>query len=399
MTVEGGFEAGEVIAGRYRLVRFLDFGGMGVVWEAQDQHLDRPVAVKMLRPGQRATERSLREARIMARLPVHPHIVTVHDLVEEPLLLVMELVRGTPLDVRVRLGERPDQSQIVAWGVQICDALTAVHAKGVVHRDLKPSNLMLTGEGGRTVKVLDFGVAALLEGTGTRLTAEGAFVGTPGYAAPEQRRGAEIDGRADLYSLGCVLHELAVGAPPSGRWDTRSVRADIAAGLKEVVGRLLAEDPAARPRSAAEVRRLLTAAPPPGRLRLARVFDRHTPEGGPVFGKAHARVTSAEERAALLECLRDGQLFLMLLEEEPDRVEPDRGSVVPAHFRTDGTWVWSDQIAYYLQHYGYAPDPELRRHFETRADPRPDVTPPSRGEAVRLVLAEPEGSLTGRPLP
>jgi serine/threonine protein kinase len=396
MTSEGGFAEGDLVAARYRLCHLLGSGGMGVVWQAEDQRLGRQVAVKLIRPGLQGTARFLREARIMARLSGHPHIVTVHDLVEEPLLVVMELLRGTPLDVHVRLGGPLDPSEAVAWGVQICDALTAAHAQDVVHRDLKPSNLMLTGEGQRTVKVLDFGVAALLEGGGPRLTAEGMFVGTPEYAAPEQHRGAEPDGRADLYSLGCVLHELTMGVPPFGGKCDWNGRPDIPAGFKEVVGRLLEEDPEARPRRAPEVRRLLTALAPPGRLLLARVFDFHAPDGGPAFGKAHQRIVSAEERTALLECLRDGRVF-MLLQHEPDRVEPDRGRVVPAHFRTDGTWVWSDQIAYYLQHYGYAPDPELRRYFETRPAPRPDVTPPSRGEAVRLVLAEPEGSLTGRP--
>jgi hypothetical protein len=406
MTTEGSFAEDRVIAARYRLGHILGAGGMGVVWQAEDQLLGRQVAVKLIRPGLQGTARFLREARITARLSPHPHIVTVYDLVEEPLLVVMELVRGTPLDVHVRLCGRTDPSDVVAWGVQICDALTAAHEQGVVHRDLKPSNLMLTGEHRRTVKVLDFGVAALLEAAGPRLTGEGKGVGTPGYAAPEQYRGAEPDGRADLYSLGCVLYELTMGVPPFGRkWEGRwragggdewSGRTDIAASFKEVVGRLLEEDPEARPRNAPDVRKLLTALAPPGRLRLARVFDLHAPDGRPAFGKAHQRIVSAEERTALLECLRDGRAF-MLLQPEPDRVEPDRGGVVPAHFRTDGTWVWSDQIAYYLQHYGYAPDPELRRYFETRPDPRPDVTPPSRGEAVRLVLTEPEGSLTGRP--
>lgn len=400
MTIEGGFTKREVLADRYRLDHVLGEGGMGVVWQAKDLLLGRRVAVKVIRPGRHGVARFLREPRIMALLSGHPHIVTVYDLVEEPLLIVMELLRGTPLDVRLRLGGRPDLSEIVAWGVQICDALAAAHAVGIVHRDLKPSNLILTGEHGRTVKVLDFGVAALRDDAGPRLTEEGAFVGTPAYAAPEQRRGAEPDGRADLYSLGCVLYELAVGVPPFRSKDGWNGRPDITAGFKEVVGRLLAEDREARPANASEagkLLKLLTTPAPPGRLRLARVFDLHAPDGGPVFGRAHQRIASAEERTALLECLRDGRAF-MLVEPEPDRVEPDRGSVVPAHFRTDGTWIWSDQIAYYLQHYDYAPDPELRRYFATRPDSRPDVTPRARGEAVRLVLAEPEGSLTGRPL-
>ncbi|WP_052424549.1 serine/threonine-protein kinase [Streptomyces fulvoviolaceus] len=397
MTTADGFAEGDLIVARYRLRHLLGVGGMGVVWQAEDELLGRQVAVKQIRPGFGRSARFWREARTAARLSGHPHIVTVYDFVEDPLLVVMELVQGTPLDVHVRLTGPPAPSEVVAWGVQVCDALTAAHAQGVVHRDLKPSNLMLTGE--RIVKVLDFGVAAVREGGGARLTADGMVVGTPEYAAPEQRRGAEPDERADLYSLGCVLYELTGGAPPFGRgWANGewSDRPDVPAGFKNLVGRLLDEDPEFRPKDAPEVRRLLTNLTLPDGLRLARVFDLCRWDGSPGFGKTHQRIASAEERTALLECLRDGEP-VVFLPKEPDRVDPDRGRVVPAHFRTDGTWVWSDQIAYYLDRYGYAPDSELRRYFETRPEQRPAVTARWRGEASRLVRAEPMDSLTGRP--
>lgn len=447
-------QEGRLIAGRYRLRCLLGAGGMGEVWRAEDQRLGRQVAVKLIRPAARRhragsegdpdrvrrTARFRREAKITAVLSGHPNIVTVYDFGEDPLHVVMELVQGTPLDVRIRLEGPPAQAEVVEWGVQVCDALATAHAAGVVHRDLKPSNLILTGA--RTVKVLDFGVAGLLEGGPgpvaadlTALTASGMFVGTPPYAAPEQIRGRRVDLRADLYSLGCLLYELTVGEPPFGTGPEGDVvarhlteepsglqlrRPEVSSVFERLVLDLLAKEPDARPADALTVRdRLarLAALPHPalgsdaagnsvlspaagpsrtGGLRLARVFDLQALDGGPAIGAAHERITSAEERTALLSCLRDAPAAV-LLSPEPDRVAPECGRVVPAGFRTDGTWVWSDQIAYYLDRYGYAPEPELRRYFATRPERRPQATARLRSEAARLVLAEPEGSLTGRP--
>lgn len=453
MTVGSGSAEGRLIAGRYRLAGFLGAGGMGEVWRAKDERLGRQVAVKLIRSAARhpragagegpdsarRSARFRREAKITAGLSGHPNIVTVYDFGEDPPHVVMELVQGTPLDVRVRLQGLPDPAEVIAWGAQVCDALATAHASGVVHRDLKPSNLILTGA--HTVKVLDFGVAGLLKGGPvpaaaghTTLTASGVFVGTPPYAAPEQIRGHRVDLRADLYSLGCLLYELTVGEPPFGTGPGGDVAArhlleeppglrgrgpEVSVDFERLVLDLLAKEPDARPPDALTVRDRLTRLAPPypptgpdaakaslrgpaagasgtGGLRLARVFDLHAPDGGPTIGAAHERITSAEERAALLGCLRDAPPAV-LLSPEPDRVDPERGRVVPAGFRTDGTWVWSDQIAYYLDRYRYAPEPELRRHFATRAEPPPQVTARLRSEASRLVLAEPEGSLTGRP--
>ncbi|MFJ9733733.1 serine/threonine-protein kinase [Streptomyces sp. NPDC101171] len=206
------------------MVRQLGEGGMGEVWEARDETLDRPVAVKVISllagggsRGDEARARFLREARITARLE-HAHIVTVHDLGESTTqsgtapFLVMELVRGEGLDAKIRKGA-VDLAEAAHWGAQICDALGDAHAHGILHRDIKPSNILVTPAG--SVKVLDFGVARAADpyATADRLTQTGFIVGTPPYMAPEQARGYP-EPRSDLYALGCLLFELVTGRLP-----------------------------------------------------------------------------------------------------------------------------------------------------------------------------------------
>ncbi|MFB7756731.1 protein kinase [Streptomyces sp. NPDC056121] len=214
----------QVLAGRYRLVRHLGEGGMGEVWEAHDETLDRPVAVKVISllagggsRGGEARARFLREARITARLQ-HPHVVTVHDLGESSTengtapFLVMELVRGEGLDAKLRQGAI-SLDEAAGWGVQICEALADAHEAGFMHRDIKPSNILITLNG--EVKVLDFGVARAADpcASGDRLTRTGFIVGTPPYMAPEQARGHPVPS-SDLYALGCLLFELITGRLP-----------------------------------------------------------------------------------------------------------------------------------------------------------------------------------------
>ncbi|KAF2778634.1 serine/threonine-protein kinase [Streptomyces sp. OM5714] len=214
----------QVLGGRYRLVRQIGEGGMGQVWEAQDESLNRPVAVKVISllagggmQGTEARARFMREAQITAGLQ-HPNIVTVHDLGETGTgddrvpFLVMELVRGEGLDALLRRGAAT-RSDAARWGAQICDALGAAHAAGVMHRDIKPSNILVSPSG--TVKVLDFGVARAAgpQAMGTRLTQTGFIVGTPAYMAPEQARGRP-EPSSDLYALGCLLFELITGRLP-----------------------------------------------------------------------------------------------------------------------------------------------------------------------------------------
>ncbi|QXJ23988.1 serine/threonine protein kinase [Actinomadura graeca] len=255
---------GRELGRRYRLDGPLGRGGMGEVWRAVDLRLDRPVAVKLL-PLSDDTDPALvarfrREAQLAAGLQ-HPGITVVHDIDQDgPLLfLVMELLNGR--DLRRVLSEHPGGlplARAVHITAQVASALGAAHARGVVHRDVKPSNL-IEADGGWT-KICDFGIARFAE-TSTNLTG-GSSLGTPAYMAPEQFEGHAVDGRTDLYSLGCVLYELLTGRPPfpSGKGlsallyhhlhktpdDPRMIRPDLPAELCELVLNLLAKRPADR---------------------------------------------------------------------------------------------------------------------------------------------------------
>ncbi|MFI1649993.1 serine/threonine-protein kinase [Streptomyces avidinii] len=269
---------GALLEGRYRLERRLGAGGMGEVWQARDLRLDREVAVKVISRGVAGDhlleERFRKEARMAAGL-THPRIVTVHDHGEvevngSPVLfLVMELVRGRPLTAVLhdhRSGADP--GTVVRWAVQICEGLAAAHRAGVVHRDIKPANIMVHGPAEADVTICDFGIARLAEETGTGLTATGAAIGTPTYMSPEQARGdRRIDGRSDLYSLGCMLYELLSGRPPftgsglsvlsqhltSEPAPIRDLRPAVPEELERLVLELLAKEPAARPADAQQV--------------------------------------------------------------------------------------------------------------------------------------------------
>jgi predicted Ser/Thr protein kinase len=210
------------IHGPYVVKQKIGEGGMGVVYLAQDTRLDRPVALKALAPQNtrdaQYRERLRREAKAAARL-AHPGIATVYALEEfdEQLYIVSEYVPGETLQQRLRRGSLP-VAELMDVAVQIARALTAAHEAGIVHRDLKPENIVATADG--AVKILDFGLARshglAKEGplSTPRLTAAGAFVGTPAYASPEQLLGADVDFRSDIFSFGVMLYELASGTHP-----------------------------------------------------------------------------------------------------------------------------------------------------------------------------------------
>ena len=254
-----------VLAGRYRLEERLGRGGMGEVWRAFDPHLEREVAVKLILSGDNdgvLIRRFQREARISANIQ-HPNITAVHDFGhhEGQLFLVMELLRGR--DLGAVLADHPQGMPldlVVSVAVQAADALRAAYTHRVVHRDLKPGNLFLLDTG--HVKVCDFGIAHIADAT-SQLTAVGTALGTPAFMPPEQWKGEEVDSRSDVYALGGVMHTMLTGRIPfTGPLPAllaqhltqdpppiREFRPDVPLELADLVARMMAKDPAARPDS------------------------------------------------------------------------------------------------------------------------------------------------------
>ncbi|RPF35683.1 serine/threonine-protein kinase [Streptomyces sp. TLI_185] len=270
--------AGRLIAGRYRLLAKLGHGGMGTVWRAKDETVDREVAVKEPRvpdhlpERERANvfERMRREARAAARLD-HPAVVSVHDVavVDGRPWIVMELVQGRSLGSALQEGTL-DAREAARIGLEVLGALEAAHAAGILHRDVKPDNVLL-GRHDRVV-LTDFGIAQI-EGE-TSLTDTGGFVGSPEFIAPERVLGQRPGPASDLWSLGVVLYAATEGVSPFRRSNTPATLQSVlnatpappasASGpLAELITGLLQKDPARRP-NAAQVRALLeqTANPP-----------------------------------------------------------------------------------------------------------------------------------------
>ena len=210
--------------GPYEVLSQLGSGGMGEVYKARDTRLDRRVAIKILRSdtpvSTQARERFEREAWAISRLS-HPRVCALFDVgrVDGTAYLVMELLEGETLSARSSKGPMPI-AQVLRIGAEIADALEAAHRQGIVHRDLKPANVMLTSSG---VKLLDFGLAkgadgaAVTDGSGDAptvpgpLTAEGTWIGTAAFMAPEQLLGKPTDARTDVFAFGAVLYEMVTG--------------------------------------------------------------------------------------------------------------------------------------------------------------------------------------------
>jgi eukaryotic-like serine/threonine-protein kinase len=255
---------------------------MGLVYRGVQLSVERPVAIKVIRDDlsrdPATAERFLREARLATTLS-HPNIVNIFDLGQTEtgaVYIVMEMLRGRTLEAELRRGAF-DARRTCDVAIQLCDALAAAHARGIVHRDLKPANVMLLDDPAvrDLVKVLDFGVARSLSAeatrTASRLTLAGELMGTPQYMAPEAIADDIVDGRSDLYALGCVMHEMLAGSPPfDGRAPhvvlARQVAdpppplpATVPAPIAILIEALLAKTPDERPASAASVRDLLHA--------------------------------------------------------------------------------------------------------------------------------------------
>ena len=203
--------------GEFEIGIRLGVGGMGQVFKARQASLDREVALKVL-PAQSAQnqemkDRFFREARSAAKL-VHPNVVQVYAVGEENDVpyFAMEYVRGADLGKRLEEGQQFSTREILNISSSVVMALAAAEEHGIVHRDVKPGNIMIDEKG--VVKVMDFGLAKATTTGVTNITQAGFVVGTPTYMAPEQGEGLEVDIRADLYSVGCVLYELVTGRPP-----------------------------------------------------------------------------------------------------------------------------------------------------------------------------------------
>ncbi|HEX8710204.1 MAG TPA: serine/threonine-protein kinase [Pyrinomonadaceae bacterium] len=269
-----------IIAGRFRIECEIGTGGMGTVYRATHLGLERPVAVKIIKPefasDPDVTERFMREARTMAKLR-HPHAAMIFDAGNLPdgrHFIVMEFVEGKTLSETLMQEGRFSPERAVRIASDICDVLAEAHQLGIVHRDLKPSNIMLNERG---VCVLDFGVAKVLatsaDATATHATTgSGIIVGTPRYMSPEQCLGQRIGARSDLYSLGVLVYEMLTGRPPftdplpsavlvkqatAPAPPLPTLRDDLPRPLTMAVHTLLAKRPEDRPANAAAARKLL----------------------------------------------------------------------------------------------------------------------------------------------
>ena len=251
---------------RYELIQELGRGAMGIVYKARDHELEEMVALKILPDNlirnPEAVRRFKQEARNARRL-AHPNIVRIHDIGEERgrKYISMEFIEGTDLKQKLRQseGRKLPLDQVLRYGRQICEALSYAHSIGIVHRDIKPANLMITGDD--QIKVTDFGIAKMVQDETPDSTQAGAIIGTPLYMSPEQVKGGAVDHRADLYSLGCVFHEMVAGRPPFVEGDLgyqhmfvepKPIR-DVSERFSALVMKCLAKDPAARWSSAQEI--------------------------------------------------------------------------------------------------------------------------------------------------
>jgi serine/threonine protein kinase/formylglycine-generating enzyme required for sulfatase activity len=257
--------------GKYRILKILGHGGMGVVFLGEDPGLGRKVAIKAMLPhlaqSKTSHQRFLREAKTAATLE-HDHIVPIFQVDEDrgAPYIVMPFLKGEPLDARLKNGELMTAAEISRIGREVAEGLAAAHGLSMVHRDIKPANIWLEAPRSR-VKILDFGLARLVaEDAG--LTQQGAIIGTPAYMAPEQGRGEAVDARCDLFSLGVVLYRMCTGQLPFQGTDTVStlmavalhepappiaLNAELPPKLSDLVMRLLAKKPEDRPATAKDV--------------------------------------------------------------------------------------------------------------------------------------------------
>ena len=261
--------------GAYRVIRVLGEGGMGIVFKGEDPLLERPVALKVMKPEGAADavsrKRFLMEGKLAASVR-HDHIVAIYqvDDTQGVPYLAMEFLEGEPLDHRLKRDGRQPVAEVLRIGREVAEGLAAAHAKGLIHRDIKPANIWMEKVAGKPdrAKILDFGLARGVGDKATHLTRTGVIMGTPDYMAPEQARGSPLDARCDLFSLGCVLYHAATGRKPFHGEDVmatllalateeplpmRQLNPDIPWEVEGRIRSLMAKNPGDRPKDAQAV--------------------------------------------------------------------------------------------------------------------------------------------------
>ena len=264
----------KIIGDRYKIIKELGKGAMGVVYKAWDQKLDRFIALKAIKFEQNTPtkfeeirKRMIVEAKAAAKLK-HPNIVVIHDVAEIEKLnihIAMELIDGVPLTEMILPGGYPDIDLIVDITIQICDAMSHAHENKIIHRDLKPLNILLVNK--KTVKITDFGIAKNIDDRNTKFLKKALLIGTPSYMAPERFKGVEDDLRSDIYAIGVILYELLTGFKPySGKSQEELVykilnskhatlkysRADVPTFFENVISKALEKNPENRYQNALE---------------------------------------------------------------------------------------------------------------------------------------------------
>ncbi|MGZ4822633.1 MAG: serine/threonine-protein kinase, partial [Terriglobales bacterium] len=265
---------------RYRIDRMLGQGGMGAVYKAWDKELNRPVALKLIRPGlalDAVLEQRFKQELLLASKISHKNILRIHDLGEAGGIkfISMAFIEGQDLHQLLQREGKLETGRAVKIACQLCAALQAAHGEGVVHRDLKPQNILLDKH--ENVYVSDFGLAKSLE-QDTGMTRSGEFLGTPRYMAPEQVQGGKIDHRADLYALGLMLYEMVTGDVPFHADTTlqlmykrvheapknpKTLNPDLPEWVVRVIMKCLERDPQQRYQASAEILRDLEAGTAP----------------------------------------------------------------------------------------------------------------------------------------
>jgi len=321
----------------YRIVEKLGGGGMGVVYKAEDSRLHRPVALKFvsddLARDAEALSRFQREARSASALN-HPHICTIYDIGEQDgrSFIVMEYLEGTTLQERLAAGPLGLET-VLRLGLQMADALDAAHSAGIIHRDIKPANIFIASRD--RVKVLDFGLAK--SGTATEQadvttmarTRPGVVMGTVAYMAPEQARGEAVDHRADIWSFGLVLYEMAKGRRPAA---AVRLRVEASPELERIISKCLETDRELRYQHAADLRADLE--------RLKRGADGSATSGADASGTARSRWRLVAAAAAVTALVAGGYVYYPRA-----ATLTDKDTIVLAEFtNTTGDPVFDDTL-------------------------------------------------------